>query len=154
MIPDPEIDLITVISYAFQVSEIDNVRAGLLLLHSSQLQEERLQHIKSEIFRTELDLLNRLADLVVDFDPDVLTGWELQHNSWGYIQARSKTFGSVKFVLPIFLSAYEFKDWISPSWWHELPQGIVQERRTTSGAFAKRPHSRSLVDMCSTSGES
>lgn len=51
--------------------------------------------MKLEILMNELDLLNRLMDLTVEIDPDILTGWEVQAGSWGYIEARGQTYGLV-----------------------------------------------------------
>ena len=42
----------------------------------------------------ELDLFNRLIDLIIEIDPDILTGWEVQAGSWGYLEARGQTYGS------------------------------------------------------------
>ena len=50
--------------------------------------------MKLEILTDELDLLNRLIDITIEIDPDILTGWEVQAGSWGYLQARGQTYGS------------------------------------------------------------
>lgn len=52
-----------------------------------------MRQVKMETFDTELDMLNRFIDLVIELDPDVLTGWEVQLNSWGFLNARSDTYG-------------------------------------------------------------
>jgi len=39
---------------------------------------------------SELDLINRLTDLVREFDPDILTGYEVQSSSWGYVIERAR----------------------------------------------------------------
>ena len=39
---------------------------------------------------SELDLINRLTDIVREFDPDILSGYEVQSSSWGYIIERSR----------------------------------------------------------------
>jgi DNA polymerase zeta len=39
---------------------------------------------------SELDLINRLVDIVRDFDPDILAGYEVQSASWGYVIERSR----------------------------------------------------------------
>ena len=47
---------------------------------------------------SELDLINRLTDLVREFDPDILTGYEVQSSSWGYVIERARLqFGSFYF---------------------------------------------------------
>ena len=39
---------------------------------------------------SELDLINRLTNIVRKFDPDVLAGYEVQSSSWGYVIERSR----------------------------------------------------------------
>jgi DNA polymerase zeta len=39
---------------------------------------------------SELDLINRLTDLVREFDPDILSGYEVQSSSWGYVIERAR----------------------------------------------------------------
>ncbi|KAL4922232.1 hypothetical protein BDW62DRAFT_79917 [Aspergillus aurantiobrunneus] len=39
---------------------------------------------------TELDLLNRLVDIVRLHDPDIITGYEVHNSSWGYVIERAR----------------------------------------------------------------
>lgn len=39
---------------------------------------------------SELDLINRLTDIVRELDPDILSGYEVQSSSWGYIIERAR----------------------------------------------------------------
>ena len=39
----------------------------------------------------ELELLNLLIDKVQEWDPEVLTGYEIQNSSWGYVLERAQT---------------------------------------------------------------
>ncbi|KAJ5153258.1 DNA polymerase zeta catalytic subunit [Penicillium canariense] len=39
---------------------------------------------------TELDLINRLVDLVRYHDPDIITGYEVHNGSWGYVIERAR----------------------------------------------------------------
>ncbi|KAL2860261.1 hypothetical protein BJX68DRAFT_81444 [Aspergillus pseudodeflectus] len=39
---------------------------------------------------TELDLINRLVDLVRLYDPDIITGYEVHNGSWGYVIERAR----------------------------------------------------------------
>jgi len=39
---------------------------------------------------SELDLINRLVDLVREKDPDILAGYEVQSSSWGYVIERAR----------------------------------------------------------------
>jgi DNA polymerase elongation subunit (family B) len=57
-------------------SETSNFR----LLNTLNIEEED----------SELDLINRLTDIVREFDPDILAGYEVQSSSWGYIIERAR----------------------------------------------------------------
>lgn len=39
---------------------------------------------------TELDLINRLVDIVREHDPDIISGYEVQNGSWGYVIERAR----------------------------------------------------------------
>lgn len=43
-----------------------------------------------QIEYSEFDLINSLVDIVRTLDPDILTGWEVQSSSWGYIIERAR----------------------------------------------------------------
>jgi DNA polymerase zeta len=43
--------------------------------------------------RDELELLNRVVDIVLDLDPDIIIGWDVQNTSWGYLNARALYYG-------------------------------------------------------------
>lgn len=43
----------------------------------------------------ELDLINRIIDVVRELDPDIIVGWDVQTASWGYLNARANTYGIV-----------------------------------------------------------
>ncbi|KAF8909030.1 hypothetical protein CPB84DRAFT_1813269 [Gymnopilus junonius] len=92
MVPDPSLDQIVAIFYASHISGTEITNRGMLTIQNPQIHRERLQQVKVEIFHTELDMLNRFVDLVIELDPDILTGWELQLSSWGYLDARSHTY--------------------------------------------------------------
>lgn len=49
---------------------------------------------------SELDLINRLTDLVREFDPDILTGYEVQSSSWGYLIERARLQFGYFYFLP------------------------------------------------------
>ena len=53
----------------------------------------RLRDHPIETVDTELELLNRVTDIIVELDPDILAGWEIQSASWGYCDARGRAYG-------------------------------------------------------------
>ncbi|KAJ3512433.1 hypothetical protein NLJ89_g3521 [Agrocybe chaxingu] len=92
-VPNPEEDQVAVVVYALHLSGMDVSHRGILILNIPPFSQKTLPGMKFQIFDTELDLLNGLVDLVVDLDPDMLAGWELQLSSWGYLEIRGQTNG-------------------------------------------------------------
>jgi len=41
---------------------------------------------------SELDLINCLTDVVREYDPDILAGYEVQSSSWGYVIERTRLY--------------------------------------------------------------
>ena len=84
--------------YSFQDSdwntdEGEPCRSGIVVVENHQLNGRRLRNSSTEYVESELELLNRFIDIVVDFDPDILCGWEVQAASWGYLGARGRVYG-------------------------------------------------------------
>ena len=84
--------------YSFQSHDRDaaepfTCESGIIAVNSHQLNPRRLHSARAEFVDSELDLLNRLSDVILDFDPDVLSGWEVQAASWGYLSARGRSYG-------------------------------------------------------------
>lgn len=101
MLPDPKNDRVTIVfwrlekeSYPFdlRVSPM-----GIMVLkdyESDVYYEQRVQEAAGDIpvafYEEEFDLLDALIDIVLIFDPDILSGFELHSASWGYIIERSR----------------------------------------------------------------
>ncbi|KZS92964.1 hypothetical protein SISNIDRAFT_478773 [Sistotremastrum niveocremeum HHB9708] len=100
-LPNPERDEIIFVCYAFQDSEFkpsedgpaDLFQKGTIVVESSHLNRRRLRGLPVEVVRDELELINYLIDKVVQLDPDIIVGWEVQAASWGYLDARARSFG-------------------------------------------------------------
>lgn len=96
LVPDSSADPLEAIFYSFQESDVpisSNLRNGVIIVGNPLLEIWALRDIPSQVVDTELDLLNTVVDLVLDLDPDVIVGWEIQSLSWGYLGARGKQYG-------------------------------------------------------------
>lgn len=62
-------------------------------MESERINAQRLPSLKAEFVETELDVLNVIIDRVVQLDPDIIAGWEVQAASWGYLSARGRAYG-------------------------------------------------------------
>ncbi|KIO08270.1 hypothetical protein M404DRAFT_22870 [Pisolithus tinctorius Marx 270] len=94
-LPDANVDGIAALFYAFGSDDPSSglLRQGIFVLESDQTNVQRLGAFSIESFASELDLINRLIDVVIDLDPDILLGWEVQAASWGYLNARGNHYG-------------------------------------------------------------
>ncbi|KAI0003668.1 hypothetical protein BJV74DRAFT_876040 [Russula compacta] len=96
-VPDPNIDSLTAVFYSFQDSDVEpnssNLQKGVIIVGNALQDLRSLRDVPSQVVATELDLLNKVVDLVLDLDPDVISGWEIQSSSWGYLGARGKHYG-------------------------------------------------------------
>lgn len=100
LLPNPELDEISCVFWSIQ-SDVKSLEGsemtkgahvGVLLLSDSLLGYTISQQtqIKVDYEYNELDLINRLVDIVRDHDPDILTGYEVHNGSWGYMIERSR----------------------------------------------------------------
>lgn len=97
--PDADVDEIVAVFYSFQGSDnhvSDETRhiSGQVIMENELVDPHRLRDFELDVVTSELDLLNRIVDLVVDFDPDIIVGWEIQAASWGYLNVRGRHYGS------------------------------------------------------------
>lgn len=79
--------------YTFQTAEEEPTIRRVLCVESLQINIGRLRDMTLEVFSSELDLINSLVDIIIDLDPDILVGWDVQNSSWGYLSARARSFG-------------------------------------------------------------
>ena len=98
-VPNPEEDEVACIFWCIKrhdqtVGEDENdLVSGVLLLTETQptaRQASQELSIDVEWWPNELDLINRMVDIVRDYDPDILTGYEVHNGSWGYLIERAR----------------------------------------------------------------
>ncbi|KAH7930979.1 hypothetical protein BV22DRAFT_1053576 [Leucogyrophana mollusca] len=94
-LPDANIDEVAAVFYSLGDDKIPSAanQLGIVAVKNEQLDPRRLRSFPMEIVSDELELLNRIVDIVVDLDPDIVLGWEVQSSSWGYLNARGRSYG-------------------------------------------------------------
>ena len=101
LLPNPEQDEITCVFWCLQSDdedlEVNGVNEGthvgmIAVSGTSGLARKISQQTTVEVEEesTELDLLNRMVDIVRHYDPDILTGYEVHGGSWGYMIERAR----------------------------------------------------------------
>lgn len=100
--PDPSQDPIEVVFYCLQSSrrlESGNGRrpgtyVGMIIVKGGKDDNQKVKYALNdclvEVVETEIELMNLLIDKVRDWDPEVLTGFELESWSWGYVMGRGR----------------------------------------------------------------
>ena len=101
LVPNPEQDEISCVFWCLQSDdedlEVNGVNEGthvgiLTLSEEGGLAHKIQQHTAAEVEEesSELDLINRMVDIVRNYDPDILTGYEVHNGSWGYLIERAR----------------------------------------------------------------
>ncbi|KAL8654777.1 MAG: hypothetical protein Q9210_001310 [Variospora velana] len=101
LVPNPEQDEISCIFWCIQSDdqniELNGVNEGthvgiIALSADGGLAHKIAQYSDAEVEEedNELDLINRMVDIVRDHDPDILTGYEVHGGSWGYMIERAR----------------------------------------------------------------
>ena len=101
LVPNPEKDEISCVFWCLQSDDEDlqvngfseGTHVGVLVLSeekglSHQIAQQTAVEVQGE--DTELDLINRMVDIVRYHDPDILTGYEVHGGSWGYMIERAR----------------------------------------------------------------
>ncbi|KAF9889779.1 DNA polymerase zeta [Aspergillus nanangensis] len=99
--PNPEEDEIACVFWCIQSDDVDldansnipGTQVGMIFQGEGNRPEEKVSRalkITLEHEPTELDLMNRLIDLVRFHDPDIITGYEVHNGSWGYVIERAR----------------------------------------------------------------
>lgn len=106
--PDPERDEITMVVWYLSDDQMDEEsRMGIVVLSKDEDLVDRIRltvgnDAQVDAEDDELDLLNTMVDIVRALDPDILTGFEVHNNSWGYLIERARL--QYEFNLPDELS--------------------------------------------------
>lgn len=99
--PNPEKDEVACIFWCIKLDDDARQSNGtaqgplvgvLALSEDGSLKRKISQDAKVEVDleETELDLINRMVDIVREHDPDILTGFEVHNGSWGYLMERAR----------------------------------------------------------------
>lgn len=100
LLPNPDEDQVVVVFYCLQTDddEIESnglregTRVGILCQRHEVHDVKRLGLNKYEItiVDSELDLFNTLIDIIRNYDPEIITGYEVQSSSWGFLIERAR----------------------------------------------------------------
>ncbi|KAI4171127.1 MAG: hypothetical protein LQ343_004463 [Gyalolechia ehrenbergii] len=101
LVPNPQQDEISCIFWCIQSDDqnlelngtSEGTHVGIVALSTDGgLAHKMAQHSNAEVEEedSELELINRMVDIVREHDPDILTGYEVHGGSWGYMIERAR----------------------------------------------------------------
>ena len=98
LMPNPEQDEIKCIFWCIQSDGEDlhsnGTHIGIIVLSEGDISSHAISQqtsVEVDEESNELDLINRLVEIVRNYDPDILTGYEVHGGSWGYMIERAKS---------------------------------------------------------------
>ncbi|KAJ7487607.1 hypothetical protein B0H11DRAFT_2157036 [Mycena galericulata] len=91
--PSPELNEIVAAFYSLQGTDSSPLSSGMVIVEPVSIPKPRSRNDQVDVVSSELALLNQIVDVVVDIDPDILVGWEIQAASWGYLNERGRQYG-------------------------------------------------------------
>lgn len=100
-LPDPLVDPVNLIFYCFvdsnEMFKNNKFKTGILIYDKSEQRDEKykFQNILEdsemiEVYNSEILMFQRLINLINYFDPDILSGYEIHTQSWGYLIDRAR----------------------------------------------------------------
>ena len=101
LVPNPEEDEIACLFWCLQSQDgqintnynHQGTHVGILALSEMGGLAHRIaQQVNVEVVEesSELELMNKMVDIVRNYDPDILTGFEVHGGSWGYVIERAR----------------------------------------------------------------
>ncbi|KAG6899937.1 hypothetical protein C0993_005137 [Termitomyces sp. T159_Od127] len=97
--PNVEIDPIAALSLVHQIAEGSPPYKVTIIIRRRPHDRVSFHEGAVELVDSEMDLINKAVDIVSALDPDIVTGWDVQRGSWGYLNARSKHHGQIFSIL-------------------------------------------------------
>ncbi|KAF7310921.1 DNA polymerase [Mycena chlorophos] len=85
----PQQDGIAAAFIAFRDGDVDEITSKIVFVRDAAGSPD-VPSCTIQSVATELELINAVVDTVLDLDPDILVGWEVQNASWGYLTERSR----------------------------------------------------------------
>ncbi|XP_050053975.1 DNA polymerase zeta catalytic subunit isoform X2 [Aphis gossypii] len=95
MNPDPEYDCIQGIFYTiFNISD-NSLKTGSILVNQINNNFNGFSNFKPQITvcNDEIELVNTFFQLVNNWDPEIICGYEIEMHSWGYLRERCRHLG-------------------------------------------------------------
>ncbi|AAS50267.2 AAL099Cp [Eremothecium gossypii ATCC 10895] len=134
MLPNPRTDEIKMICWSIDgpqsVGTMELSTDGLLVSLNEndaiykRIIEEACGKTRVAFFTSEYELITEFAKLVLIIDPDILSGYETNKSSWGYILARAELSHNIDFGLLISRLSRDDRSGLASEWNYSHSAGI------------------------------
>ncbi|ABN64589.2 DNA polymerase zeta, partial [Scheffersomyces stipitis CBS 6054] len=155
--PDPLKDPVSIISYYFDdtnnMFENSKNRSGILIFNDNMIDVKMLRSAMSflengteiEVFDNELHMVNRLVSIIEKFDPDILSGYEVNASSWGYLIERFRTVYEVNLLADFSRGSYKTNGKFGDRWGYTHTSNIKINGRHIINVWRLLRHELSLT---------
>ena len=155
--PDPLKDPVSIISYYFDDTNnmFENLknRSGILIFNDNMIDVKMLRSAMSflengteiEVFDNELHMVNRLVSIIEKFDPDILSGYEVNASSWGYLIERFRTVYEVNLLADFSRGSYKTNGKFGDRWGYTHTSNIKINGRHIINVWRLLRHELSLT---------
>ncbi|KAK6459617.1 uncharacterized protein RJT20DRAFT_89613 [Scheffersomyces xylosifermentans] len=154
---DPMKDAVSIILYHFDDSNgmfaHSNNTSGILIYNDGNYDEKLLtkavnfldERTQIEIFDNEVLMVNRLVNIVEVFDPDILSGYEINALSWGYIIERFRSVYDVNLLADFSRGRYKTNGKFGDRWGYTHTSNIKISGRHLINVWRLLRHEMSLT---------
>lgn len=112
--------------------DLDIAHEGIMIAHKENMDsnfptqiQQCVGNIPVMFYETEFEMFEALTDLVLLFDPDILSGFEVHNFSWGYIIERCQKIHQFDIVEELARVKYKFKSKPRDDWGYAHSSGIL-----------------------------
>lgn len=130
-LPNPRTDEVSIIFWHVDKDsfpyDCDLHMEGILLVdndNSIKLHEDFTGGVPIMTYENEFDMFDALTDLILLFDPDLLSGYEIHNSSWGYIFERSVNIHNFNISEEISRVNLNIKNKMNDSWGYKKSSAL------------------------------
>lgn len=133
--PDPVLDEVNMICWVLEDDtypfDLDMEHRGIMVVHEDPDDKQFIRKVEQAaapvtvaFYESEFDMFDALTDLILLFDPDILSGFEVHMSSWGYIVDRCAKIHKFNILEEISRVASKGKSKSKDVWGYSHASGI------------------------------
>ncbi|KAK6204711.1 uncharacterized protein RJT21DRAFT_117159 [Scheffersomyces amazonensis] len=163
--PNPQTNPVTLVMYTFddanEMLRHCELKSGILIVGSGsgsastststsvewlKLAQQLDIHSHIEVFDDEKSMVSRLVQLVEILDPDILSGYEVNASSWGYLIERFRTVYDINLLVSLSRGKHQSNGKFGDRWGYTHTSNIKISGRHTMNVWRTLRHEMSLTN--------